>query len=274
MTPLKKSARRILGKYLTNVITSGPITCSINISLWFGTSSAIWNRPATDPTEQINSSVYTQPRVQDEWNTVPRAGVHVFYTQIHNAKECTNTSLAGGGPQRSILTPRLNWHSWAVSTQVLKPWREHQLTHTEPGSRQHMGAASYSGLRKAQPGIPAWGECWKMKENSPEIFDLSHLTYLWASFSLNTSFAMCLGTSGIESLQLPLIWNLLMKNFRYWSKFLDQTHLKLALKGLFPRKHKACEREIKRANWAKLTGNFNLCFEQVLLLTPAVPQGI
>lgn len=173
MTPLKKPARRILGKYLTNVITSGPITSSINISLWFGTSSAIWNRPATDPTEQMNSSVCTQPWVQDEGNTVPRAGVCTLYKyKIHSAKECTNTSLAGGGHQRSALTPRWSWHSWAVSTQVLKSWREHHLTHTDPGwPRQNMGKTGSSDLTKVQHGTPAREEHWKVKENCPEIFD-------------------------------------------------------------------------------------------------------
>lgn len=106
---------------------------------------------------------------------------------------------------------------------------------------------------------------------------LSHLTYLRVSFSLNTSSAMCLGTSRIESLQLPLIQNLQM-NLEDKSQALHQVsgsqiHLKLALKGLFPGKHKAFEREIKRANSAKPRSSFNLYFEQALLLTPAVPQG-
>lgn len=56
---------RILGKYLIHVITSVQIICSINISWWLVTSSAIWNRLATDTIQQINCSgnitVCTQP---------------------------------------------------------------------------------------------------------------------------------------------------------------------------------------------------------------------
>lgn len=42
MTP--KESSRILGKYSMDDVTSIQITRSVNISLWFVTSGAVWNQ--------------------------------------------------------------------------------------------------------------------------------------------------------------------------------------------------------------------------------------
>lgn len=83
-----------------------------------------------------------------------------------------------------------------------------------------------------------------MKENFDFIYPILHIN---GQVLVSTSFTICLGTSGVESLQLLPVWNLQMNledKFQALQQVSEsQIHLKLALKDVFSRKHKTFERD-------------------------------
>lgn len=89
-----------------------------------------------------------------------------------------------------------------------------------------------------------------MKENSPEIFISYYIfmgKFLSQHFVCNVSGHLRYRKSA-DSLDLNLQMNLKDKFQALQQVSEVQIHLKLSLKGLFPRKHKTFVREIKRAN--------------------------